>query len=71
VNIALIGLDISLIALVGVTGGWRRNILTCTQKRYNKNKAWATTLNKTYPLWPKNHETRHAKASKVIRTKAY
>jgi hypothetical protein len=39
VNIALISLDISLIALVGVTGGWRRNILTCTQKRYNKNKA--------------------------------
>jgi hypothetical protein len=24
--------------------------------RYNKSKAWTTTLNKTYPLWPKDHE---------------
>jgi hypothetical protein len=24
--------------------------------RYNKSKAWATTLSKTYPSWPKDHE---------------
>jgi hypothetical protein len=36
-NTTLIGLDLSLIALIGVTGR-RRKILTCTQKRYNKSK---------------------------------
>jgi hypothetical protein len=30
-----------------------------------------TTLNKTYPSRPESHETRHAKASKVIQTQAY
>jgi hypothetical protein len=38
--------------------------------KIQQSKAWATTLSKTYPLWPKGHETRHAKASKVKRTQA-
>jgi hypothetical protein len=37
----------------------------------NRSKAWATTLSKTYLSWPESHETRHAKALKVIWTQAY
>jgi hypothetical protein len=35
-NPALIGLDLPLIALIGVTG--RRKILTCTEDKNNKSK---------------------------------
>jgi hypothetical protein len=64
-KLALIGLDLPLTALVGIAGR-RRMILTCIKKIYNKSKAWATTLSKTYPSWPESHETRHAKASNKI-----
>jgi hypothetical protein len=63
-------MDLPLTALISVTKR-RRKILTCTKIRYNKSKAWANTLSKTYPSWPESHETIHAKASKVIRTQAY
>jgi hypothetical protein len=63
-NLALVGLYLPITALVGITG--RRKILTSTQKIYNKMKAWATMLIKTYPSWPESHETRHAKASNEI-----
>jgi hypothetical protein len=36
-NPALIGLDLPLTALVGITG--RRKIYTYTQERYNRSKA--------------------------------
>jgi hypothetical protein len=69
-NPALIGLNLSLTALIGVAGG-RRKIFTCTRTRYNKSKAWTTTLTKTYPSWSESHKTRHARTSKVIRTQDY
>jgi hypothetical protein len=55
--------------LIGVAG--RRKILTCTQDKNNKSKAWATTLSKTYMLCPEGHKTEHAKTSKVVLTQAY
>jgi hypothetical protein len=69
-NLALIGLDLPLTALISIVKR-RWKILTSTQTRYNKSKAWVTMLSKTYPSWPQIHETRHAKASKVIRTQSY
>jgi hypothetical protein len=54
-NPALLGLDLPLPALVGVAGR-RRKILTCTQIKTTKNKAWVTTLSKTYPSRPEGHE---------------
>ena len=54
-NPALLGLDLPLTALVGVAGR-RRKILTCTQIKTTKSKAWATTLSKTYPSRPEGHE---------------
>jgi hypothetical protein len=36
---ALIGLDVPLTALIGITGRRRKKILICTQTRYNKSKA--------------------------------
>jgi hypothetical protein len=38
-NLALIGLDLSLIAIVSITERRRKKIITCTQTRYNKSKA--------------------------------
>jgi hypothetical protein len=54
-NPALIGLDLPLTTLFSVARR-RKNILTCTQIKTIRAKAWATTLNKTYPSRPKDHE---------------
>jgi hypothetical protein len=70
-NPTLIGLDLPLTALIGVTRKRRKKILTCTHTRYSKSKSLSNYAQKTYLAWPKSHKTRHANGSKVIRTQAY
>jgi hypothetical protein len=34
---------------------WQEEAVPHLHRKNNKSKAWATTLNKTYPRWPKDH----------------
>jgi hypothetical protein len=55
-NPTLIGLDLPLTALVDIAERWRNNLTYGQKNKNNKRKVLATTLNKTYPSWPKAQE---------------
>jgi hypothetical protein len=69
-NLALIGLDLSLIALVDIARR-RRNILTCTQDKTTKVKLERLRSARLIHRDQMATNFRHAKTSKVVQTQAY
>jgi hypothetical protein len=70
-NPALISLFLPLIALIGITGRRRREILTCTQDKITRAKLERLCSARLIRHDPKATNSRHAKSSKVVQTQAY